>query len=67
MMMPSLTQRSAAMCFRALRAYCCPGPGSSDAIRLMATCASVKTATRSGTVFEEPGSDLQVAAGNEHM
>jgi len=36
MTIPGLDWRSVAMCFRAWRAYCCPGPGSSDAIRLMA-------------------------------
>ena len=32
-------------------AYCCPGPGSSDVIRLMAACASEKMVTSSGVVF----------------
>ena len=51
MMRTGLALRSAAMCFRAWRAYCCPGPVSSDAIRLMATCASVKIVTCFGVVF----------------
>jgi hypothetical protein len=42
--------RSAAMCFRARIAYFWPGPGSSDAIRLMAAWASVKMVTLAGTV-----------------
>ena len=50
-MIPGLAFHSVAMCFRAWRAYCCPGPGSSDAIHLMAACASVKIVTRSGAVF----------------
>jgi len=48
MTIPGLTLRSMAMCFRAWRAHCCPGPGLSDAIRLMAACASEKRVTRSG-------------------
>ena len=44
-------RRSAAMCFRARMASCCPGPGSSDAIRLMAACAPEKIVTRSGVVL----------------
>ena len=51
MVMRGLALRSEAICFRAGRAYCCPGPGSSDAICLMAACASVKIVTRSGVVF----------------
>jgi len=51
MTMPGLALRSVAMCFRAWRAYCCPGPGASDAIRPMAACASVKMVTRSGVVL----------------
>jgi len=51
MMIPGLAFLSVAMCLRAWRAYCCPGPGSSDAIRLMAACASVKIVTRSRDVF----------------
>jgi len=51
MTMPGLALRSVAMCFRACTAFCCPGPGSSDAIRLMAACASVKFVTCSGVVF----------------
>ena len=31
-MIPGLALRSAAMCFRTWRAYCCPGPGSPDAM-----------------------------------
>ena len=38
-----------------------PGPGSSDAIRPMAACASVKTVTRWGTVFL-PEADSSVRA-----
>jgi len=51
MTMPGLVLRSVAMCFRASRAYCRPGTGSSDAIRLMAACASEKMVTRSGVAF----------------
>jgi len=51
MMIPGLALRSVAICFRAWRAYYCPGPGSSDAIRLMAACASVKIVIRCGVVF----------------
>jgi len=43
--------RSALIWFRAWIAYCCQGPGSSDAIRLIAACASVKMVTRSEIVF----------------
>jgi len=39
MMMPGLALRSASMCFLAWSAYIWPGPGSSEAIRLMAACA----------------------------
>ena len=39
------------MCFLASSAYFFPGPGSSDAIRLIATCASVKMVIRSRIVF----------------
>ena len=49
--MPGLALGSAAMSFRAWRAFCCPGPGSSDAIRLMTACASEKIVARSETVF----------------
>ena len=41
--MPDLALRRVAICFRAWRAYCCPGSGSFDAILLMAACAFVKT------------------------
>ena len=51
MTIPGLALRSVLMCLRAWRAYCCPGPGSSDAIRLIAACASVKMVTRSGVCF----------------
>jgi len=60
MVMPGLALRSTAMCFRAWIAYCCPGPGSSDAMRLMAACASVKIVTcASGdllTIYASPDS-----------
>jgi hypothetical protein len=49
--MPAWAHRKAAMFFRAWIAHISPGPGSSDAIRLMATCASVKMATLSGIVW----------------
>jgi len=51
MMIPGLALRSRATCFPAWSAYRWPGPGSSEAIRLMAACASVKFVTRSGIVF----------------
>jgi len=60
MPMSGLALCSVAICFRAWRAYCCPGPGSSDAIRLMAACASVKIVTLSGVVF------LLTATSNAH-
>jgi len=41
---------STAMCFLAWSAYFWPGPVSSEAIRLLATFASVKTVTRFGVV-----------------
>jgi len=40
MTIPGLDWRNMEMCFRARRACSCPGPGSSDAIRLIAACAS---------------------------
>jgi len=48
MVMPGRDRPSAAMCFRAWMAYCRPEPGSSDAIRPMAACASEKIVSRSG-------------------
>ena len=45
-----LARSSAAMCFLGWSAYCWSGPGSSEAIRLMAAWASVKIVTRSGIV-----------------
>jgi len=51
MILPGLALRREAMCFCDWRAYFCPRPGSSDAIRLMAACASVKLVTRFGVVF----------------
>jgi len=54
MMMPGLALRSAAMCFLAWSAYCWPGPGSSETIRLMAAWASMKIVTLSGMVCFSP-------------
>jgi len=51
MMIPGLALRSEATGFLAWIAYYWPGPGSSEAIRLMAACAWVKIVTRSGIVF----------------
>ena len=62
MVMPGLALRSMAMCFRAWIAYCCPGPGSSDTIRLMAACASVKIVTRSGTYPPDTDSSAPATA-----
>jgi len=50
MVIPGLARRRAAMRIRARMAYFCPGAGSSDAIHLMADCASQKIVTRSGDV-----------------
>jgi hypothetical protein len=50
MVMSGLALRSAAMCFLAWIAYIWPGPGSSEAMRLMAVWASVKIVTLSGVV-----------------
>jgi len=43
--MPGAFLCSSAMCYLASNAYFCPGPGSSDDILLIATCASVKMVT----------------------
>ena len=51
MTMPGRAFRSVAMCVLAWSVYCWPGPGSSEAIRLMAAWASVKILTRSGVVY----------------
>jgi len=51
MVMPGLARRSAAISLRTWMAYFFPGPGSSDAIRLMAACASEKVVPRSRVVF----------------
>jgi hypothetical protein len=51
MMMPGRTLRRAAMCLRAWIAYIWPGPGSSEAMRLMAAWMSVKMATLSGAAY----------------
>ena len=51
MVMSGFARRSAAICFRTWMAYCCPGPGSSDAICLIAACASEKMVTSSGVAF----------------
>jgi len=50
MMTPGRARRSVAMCFLTWSAYCWPGPGSLDTIRLMAARASVKIVNRSGVI-----------------
>jgi len=52
MAMPGLALRSVAMCFRARIACIWPGPGSSDAILLVAAWASVEIVTLSGVVAQ---------------
>jgi hypothetical protein len=58
--------RSVAMCFLACIPYIWPGPGSSEAMRLMTAWASVKIVTLSGVVlspcscFPGTGSTLHV-------
>jgi len=45
-----LADRGVAICSLAWIAYFCPGPGSSDAMRLMAAWASMKIVTLSGGI-----------------
>jgi len=55
MVMSGPDRRRVAIYFRAWSAYFWSGPGSSEAIRLMAAWASVKIVTRSGVVLQCAG------------